>query len=83
MNDRINSKYVVIVLIVLAALFFAAGASNSGKPQSNGRFQLVVRHTDSTDVYVIDTATGQVWSNRYTTPDGDKGNLYKAKLSQE
>ena len=83
MNDRINIKYVVLFLIVMAALFFAVGASNFGKLQSNGRFQLVVRHTNNSAVYVIDTATGQVWSNSYVTRDGAEADLYKAKISHQ
>ena len=83
MNDRINIKYVILFLIVMAALFFAVGASNFGTLQSSGRFQLVVRHTDSVDVFVIDTATGQVWTNNYTAAGGAEANLYQAKLSQK
>jgi hypothetical protein len=83
MHERNNTKYVVIGLIVLVGLFFAAGASRVGESQSNGRFQLVVRHADTSDVFVIDTATGQVWTNKYTAPDGAKSGLYKPKLSQD
>ena len=83
MYERNDTKYLVIGLIILVGLFFAAGASRPGESQSNGRFQLVARHADSADVFVIDTATGQVWTNRYTVPDGVKSGLYKAKLSQD
>jgi len=83
MHERNNTKYVVIGLIVLVALFFAVGASRLGESQSNGRFQLAVRHADSSDVFVIDTATGQVWTNRHAAPDDVKTGLYKAKLSQD
>lgn len=83
MHYRIDAKYAVIVLTVLVALFFAVGASNFDEPQSNGRFQLVVRHAESSDVFVIDTATGQVWTNKYAAPDAAKGSLYKPKIPQE
>jgi hypothetical protein len=81
MHDRINSKYLVVGLITLAALFVALGAIRYEGSQSNGRFQLVVRHTDSGGVFVIDTATGQVWTNKYRVPDEVKRGLYEAKLS--
>ena len=80
MYERNSTKYLVIGLIILVGLFLAAGASRPGESQSNGRFQLVVRHADNADVFVIDTATGQVWTNKYTAPDDVKGDLYKAKL---
>ena len=83
MHDRINSKYLAIGLTILAALFVALGATRYEGSQSNGRFQLVVRHTDCGDVFVIDTATGQVWTNRYGVPEEVKRGLYEAKLSPD
>ena len=83
MHDGINPKYVVIGLVVLVALFFTVGASRFDEPQSGGRFQLIVRHADSSDAFVIDTATGQVWTNKYGAPDEIKNDLYKEKLSQD
>ncbi len=83
MYDRNNIIYVVIGLFVLVALFFTVGASRIDNSQYNGRFQLVVRHTDSRDFFVIDTATGQVWTNKYKAPDYARSGLYKAKLSQD
>ena len=82
MCDRYNPKSVLVVLIVITALFFAAGASRHSESQSNGRFQLVVRHADRTDAYVIDTATGQVWSNSGGSSEARKA-FYNAKLSQD
>jgi len=81
MHDRINSKYLAIGLIILAALFVALGATRYEGSQSNGRFQLVVKNTDGGAVFVIDTATGQVWTNKYGVPEEVKRGLYEAKLS--
>ena len=83
MFDRVNSKYVIIVLIGLIGPFFVVGASSFSESQSNGRFQLVVRHADSGDVFVIDTATGQVWTNKHTAPGDAKVGLYQTKFSQD
>ncbi len=81
MHDRINARHVVVVgLIVLVTLFFSLGASSFDNSQSTGRFQLVVRHADRSDAFVIDTATGQVWSTTYT---GEGKPFYDAKLSQD
>jgi hypothetical protein len=83
MFERNTTKCIVIGLIVLIAFFFAAGASRFGESHSCGRFQLVVRHANSPDIFVIDTATGQVWTNKYAAPDEAKRDLYQAKLSQD
>ncbi len=80
MHDRLNSKCVLLALSVLVVLFFCLGASRIGESDSNGRYQLVVRHSDSPYVFVIDTATGQVWTNRHSAPDEAKKGLYEAKL---
>ena len=79
MCERYNLKNVLVVLIIGAVILFALGASRYNESQSNGRFQLVVRHTNTTDAYVIDTATGQVWSNKVTSEEGRRA-FYNAKL---
>ncbi len=79
MSDRYNLKNVLVVLIMGTVSLFALGASRYNESQSNGRFQLVVRHSDRTDTYIIDTATGQVWSNKVTSEEGRKA-FYNAKL---
>ena len=81
MYEKNNTKYVVIGLLVLVALLFTVGASRIDNSQYNGRFQLVVSHADRCDFFVIDTATGQIWTNKYKAPDYAKSDLYKAKLS--
>ena len=77
-----NPKNVLVVVIVSTALLFAIGASRHGESQSNGRFHLVVRHADRTDAYVIDSATGQVWSNSGASSETRKA-FYDARLSQD
>ena len=54
MLERNNTKCIVIGLIFLIAFFFAVGASRFEESRYNGRFQLVVRHTDEHYIYVHD-----------------------------
>ncbi|MHC4117475.1 MAG: hypothetical protein ACYSWO_08195 [Planctomycetota bacterium] len=83
MHDRTKAKHVIVGLIALVALLFTIGASRFSDPQSNGRFQLVLRHADSSDIFVVDTVTGQIWTNKYSAPDEAKRVLYGPKLYQD
>ena len=83
MHDGTKLKYVAIGLFALFTVLFALGATQYAGSKSNGRFQLVVRHTDTRNIFVIDTATGQVWTNKYGVPKEVQAGLYEAKLSQD
>ena len=51
---------VIVIVVVLAFLFFTGAAQNSG-PQQTGRYRLsVINRGNFTDLFVIDTATGIV-----------------------
>jgi len=65
-----------LIIVALAALL-AAGCSKSDPKEQVGRFQLIFKPAQSKApdlVYVIDTATGRVWSmgikREITNPDG-------------
>ena len=82
MHVKLNSKCVLLALSVLVVLFFCLGASRIVESDSDGRYQLVVKRPNSRDVFVIDTATGQVWTNRHSAPDEARKGLYEAKRYQ-
>ncbi len=67
-------------LLVAVAVCVMGGAPVLG-PESNGRFMLVTHDKDYGGVYVIDTATGQVWqqTNQSDMPDA----FYPASLEED
>lgn len=60
MNRHSNIKTAAICMILLALLCLLAGAARKASSLQVGRFQM--SHSSS-GRYVIDTATGQVWSS--------------------
>jgi hypothetical protein len=68
MNHRFDFKSMAIGVLVGLGAFFAVGATEGQREtQPVGRFQITAGQTTA---FVLDTKTGQVWSNNQFSPSG-------------
>jgi hypothetical protein len=60
-----NNKLLIPVVLVVCLVSIASIVANAQSPQSSGRFQLMTAEVGSPQpqptVFLLDTATGQVW----------------------
>ena len=77
----IDVKSLLIGGLLVAVVVCAMGGSPVLGPESNGRFMLVTHDKDYGGVYVIDTATGQVWQQ--TSWNDMPEAFYPASLEQD
>ena len=69
---KIDIKSLIIGVLLTVVVFLALGANHSTGTHSCGRYQVGAAQNNA---YVIDTATGQVWSGNST----GRSEFWKAK----
>ena len=62
MFRSIDGKSLLIGGLLVAVVVCAMGDAPIMDPQYHGRFSMTAKDTSGGDVYILDTATGQVWS---------------------
>ena len=65
MVRSIDIKSVLVGGFVVAAVLLLVGAVHFAAPEEYGRFQI---ETNNGHAFVLDTATGQVWSEMFPPP---------------
>jgi len=66
MHRSIDMKSVLIGGLLVALFFCLAGAVPFAPPEEYGRFQI---DTNDGQAFLLDSATGQVWSSRFLHPN--------------
>ena len=60
MKTQIDTKSMLIGILLTLCCIFALGATTSTNSNSNARFQLAAPG-EGNNAYIIDTTTGEVW----------------------
>ena len=68
MHRSIEIKSVLIGGLLVALILCLAGAVQFVQPEEYGRFQIV---TNDGQAFLLDSATGQVWSSRFLHPNSN------------
>lgn len=74
MKKSIDVKSLVIGILITVIIFLVLGAAQSTPNGSIGRFQLV-SSVMSDEAFVVDTVSGQVWSDR----ESNQSKFYQPK----
>ncbi|MBN1509636.1 MAG: hypothetical protein JW955_22505 [Sedimentisphaerales bacterium] len=64
MFRSVDLKSLLIGGLLVVAVVCAMGGAPMMNPEFHGRFTLVAHNKDGGSVYVLDTATGQVWQRQ-------------------